>query len=138
MRIILIEEKGSSESPAFGILCGTPCLWFEPHSPPPIYLSKNPFFLLFIYFYKTQFEGGGFEPWMSLLKTPIRSANQLSYKALGCPSKIIFCMAGKTFLDTHEFTLQRLGKWNPSSSFLLHLMIMKPQYDETVFGSLRQ
>ena len=76
----------------------------------PSTYQKILFYLLFIYFYKTQFEGGGFEPLMSLLKTPIRSANQLSYKALGCPSKIIFFMAEKNFLDTHEFTLQRLGK----------------------------
>lgn len=41
MKIIFIEEPSIS-----GILCGALCLWFEPHPPPPIYLSKNPFLFL--------------------------------------------------------------------------------------------
>lgn len=32
-----------------GILCGAPCLWFEPHPPPPIYLSKNPYFIIYLF-----------------------------------------------------------------------------------------
>jgi len=75
MRIILIEEKGSSESPALVASFVVPHVCGLNHTPFPPSTYQKILILLFIYFYKIQFEGGGFDPWMSLLKTPIRRAN---------------------------------------------------------------